>query len=131
MVISKDIALQEVEKWLEFKKIGDSKREKQKESIEALIENFSDGVLILKEDMTIVHTLKFPLDGEMPLKTLEYKPRIKTETVQLHLQGIKPADIDGRLSAFAAALTSKPKAIINKLDTEDTAIAQSIAIFFL
>ncbi len=131
MVISKDIAQTEVDKWLDYKKIGESKREKQRESIDALIENFADGILILKDDHTIIHTLKIPLDGEIPLKTLEYKPRLKTETVQLHLQGVKATEIDARLSAYIAALTSKPKALINKMDTEDTIIAQSIAIFFM
>ena len=130
-VISKDIAQIEVEKWLDHKKIGSKKRELQKDNIDTLIDAIAEGALVLKDDCTLVHTLKFPTDGELSIKVLEYKPRIKMETIQVHLQGVKAADADGRVNAYIAALTSKPKDLIKKLDTEDYSICQSVAIFFL
>ena len=78
--------------------------------------------------------LKFPIEdkgGSTAFKTLEYKPRLNMASIHLHLQGVKSADADGRVCAYVAALTSKPKELIKKLDTEDYGIAQAIAIFFL
>lgn len=130
-VISRDIGQQEIEKWLDYKKISHKKREIQKDHIDSLVDAICDGSISLKDDFTIVHNLKFPTDGELPVKTLEYKPRLKMETIHMHLQGVKSQDADGRLCAHVAALTSKPKDLVRKLDTEDYTIAQSIAIFFL
>ena len=130
-VISKEIALQEVEKWLDYKKISESKKEARTESIDALVEAISDGYLVLNDDFSFVQTLKFPTENEMSFKQLTYKPRLKISTIHSHLQGVKASDGDSRICAYVAALTSLPKDLIKALDTEDYSIAQGIAIFFL
>jgi len=118
--LTRELAILEVESWLNFKQIGDRKRE-------AIME----GTLSLKEDKTFVHTLKFDTGGEIPVKVLEYSPRLKVSVVKTCLQGVAASDADGRICAYVAALTSKATGIINALDTEDYSLAQSIAVFFL
>lgn len=129
--VSKDIGFQEVVKWLDFKKVSDNKREAQKDTIETLAAAISEGCLVLKDDCSLEMELKFPTDGEEPLTKLTFKPRLKAETVAKHLQGVKGTDIDGRLSAYIAALTAQTKTLIGKLDTEDQSLAQAIAVFFV
>lgn len=129
--IDKVTATGEVNKWLDFKKINDRKRESFKENIETLVDAVMDGSLVIDDKCNLVQTLKFPTEGEAPVTKLEFKPRLKVETVQLHLQGVKASDGDARITAYIAALTSKPKKIIQALDTEDYSIGQAIAVFFL
>jgi hypothetical protein len=131
MKVSIDVATEEVNKWLDYKKVNEKKREAYKDNIDALVQGVCDGILILNEDNTFTHNLQFPIEGEMPIHKLDYKPRLKMSTVHNHLQGVKPSDGDGRVCAYIAALTSKPKAVVKDLDTEDYSIGQSIAIFFL
>lgn len=130
-LVSREVAQSEFDKWADHKKISAKKREQQKDSIEAIVDAIVEGTLVLKEDNTLVHTLKFPTEGEAPIKTLEYKPRLKMDIVHAHLQNVKSNDADGRVAAYIAALTTKSKTIIKALDTEDYSIAQSIAVFFL
>ena len=130
-VVSREVAQSEIDKWLDHKKISAKKREQQKDSIDSLVDAVVEGTLVLKEDFTLVHTLKFPTDGESPIKTLEYKPRLKMDIVHAHLQNVKSTDADGRVAAYVAALTTKSKTIVKALDTEDYSVAQSIAVFFL
>src|ERR1700745_753597 len=98
-VVDAETAKAEIEKWLDNKKISPKKREIQKDTIETLVDAVSEGLLIVKEDFSLEQTLKFPTDGEISIKKLEYKPRLKIETIHVHLQGVKPSDADGRLLA--------------------------------
>lgn len=130
--VSREVAEQEVYAWLDYKKVSTKKRESYKEHTDTLVDAIVDGYLSLnKDDMSFEHTLKFPTEGEMLLTKLTYKPRLKVQTVHLHLQNVKSNDADGRLCAYIAALTSKPKELVKHLDSEDYSIGQSIAIFFL
>ena len=57
MVVSKDVAQQDVERWLSFKKLTDQRREEKKENIEALINAVCDGNLIVDEDCNLIQKL--------------------------------------------------------------------------
>lgn len=129
--IAKEIADAEVQKWLDFKKVKESKRELIIEILDSLSEAIQDGFLVLNEDMTLTHTLKFPIKGEVVTEKLTYQPRVTVQSVNLHMKGIKGNDTDSKLLATIAALTRSPKALIENLDTEDYSIAQQIGIFFL
>jgi hypothetical protein len=129
--VSKDIAQADVNKWLDYKKIGESKRNSNQGQIDSLVDAISEGNLIVNEDMSITHVLKFPLDGETTVTELKYKARMNSEAVLPHLNGVKPTDVDGRMVAYTAALTSQLKAIIKKLDTEDSTLAHAVVVFFL
>lgn len=133
-IVTREIAVAEVTKWLDAKKVNDKKREAFKDSIETIADAICDGSLSLGEGNVLIHKLKFPVettDGKVAFDSLEYKPRLKMETIHTHLQNVKSNDADGRVCAYIAALASKPKDLIKKLDTEDYSIGQAIAIFFL
>lgn len=130
MLVSREQAIEEVNSWLDYKKISPEKREMQKDQIETLVGAICEGVLSLKEDHTFVHELKHPTEGEMKITKFEYKPRLRIAAVHSHLENSKPTP-DARVVAYIAALTSQNKGVVGLLDTEDYGIAQSIAIFFL
>lgn len=130
--ISREIAEAEINSWLDYKKINEKKRNNYKDNIESLIDAVSEGVLSVNpETKELIHVLSFPIGEEMKVNKLEYKPRLTVGAVQSHLNGVKATDADGRIIAYVAALTSQPKELIKKMDTEDNSVAQSIAIFFL
>lgn len=129
--VSIEIAETEIKKWLDYKKIGPTKQEQNKDNIKTLAEAISEGVLTISEEMEIVHELKFPIDEEIKTTELRYKPRIAVKHVHQHMVGVKADNVDGRILAYVAVLTGKPKALLASLDSEDYSICTSIAVFFL
>ncbi len=129
--ITKEIALGEVSAWLDYKKIGDQKRETQKDQINSLVDAVVDGSLSFKDDKSIVLELKFPIGKDLFLKQMVFKPRLNMRTITAQLQGVKATDFDGRLLAYVAALSDQTKTILGDLDTEDFGLCQSVALFFI
>ena len=126
--VSIEISQQDVNRWLDYKKMTNKKREEKGEMIETLVDLVSSGDITIDEECNIVHQLLFPI-GE--IKILTYKPRLKAEAISVHLKGVGSDDLTGMISAYAAALTVQPKSVIKELDTEDFSIAKAIAIFFI
>jgi hypothetical protein len=130
--VNRETAEAEINSWLDFKKISEKKRTNYKENIESLVDAVCEGILSVNpEGKELVQILNFPIGEEMKVNKLEYKPRLTVGAVQSHLNGVKATDADGRIIAYIAALTSQPKELIKKMDTEDNGLAQSIAVFFL
>lgn len=130
-VVARDVASKDIEKWLDYKKVSDRKRTANKESIEVLIDAVEDGILVLNEDYTLTHKLKFPIENEIPVTELVYIPRLKVSTVHNKLKGISATSPDERVLAYASALTGKVTNIIKDLETEDYSLVQSVVLFFL
>lgn len=129
-VITKAAAQEEIDAWLDSKKVFQGKRESSKDHLEILIEAMSVGCLVLKEGK-FVQTLLAPVGKDGEIKTLQYADRINRRMVAPHLQNVKASDGDGRILAYMAALTGQPKNILDKLDSEDQRIADSIVVFFV
>ena len=131
--VSQEQAELEIQNWLDKKKISESKRESSKESIKSLIEAVTDGVLVIDDENRIHHELKFPIQKDVDVATRElvYKPRLAVRDIHQHLHGVKSDAGDQRLLAYVVALTGKAKGIIQAMDSEDYAIATSIAFFFI
>jgi hypothetical protein len=127
--VSREKATEEINEWLDKKKVYPSTRETQKDSIDLLIEAMMAGDVTL-DDKTNEFTvnLLFPLEE---VKTLKCKARLNDKMLRPHLNGVKPSDADGRLNAYISALVSQPKAVIENLDSADKKIIMSIAVFFL
>jgi len=130
-VIDIEQAKKEMESWLEYKKISPAKRETNAQSIEAIATAISDGTLRLDDNFNLIQTLKFPIGDEMVLKELTYKPRINVGLVRKAMEKVKATEADNRIAVYISVLTSQTLGTIDKLDSEDQSIAQSIAIFFL
>lgn len=131
-VIPTEQAQEEVNNWLDHKKVSAGKREKQKPHIEVLVDAICDGTLKLDPDFSFTHTLKFPVgEGAEALKQIKYKPRITHGEVHVYLQKCKSDDAHGQVMAYIQALTKQPKDLLSRLDSEDHAIAQGFAVFFI
>ena len=130
-LINKEIAESEISKWLDFKKVSSKRRESKQENIDALIDAVIDGHLVLNENNSFTHTLKFPIGENGQITKLEYKPRLEVKEIQLQMQGIKSTDLHGMILSYVSALTGKAKGIVSAMDSEDYTIAQGIAIFFM
>lgn len=128
--INNKTARQEVEKWLDFKRVKAKKRQESEDSIESMIESFEDGTLVLKEDHSIDMKLTFEVGNDKEIKTLNFKPRLTTGEITKRLKVLKNPTTDERIMAYISALTGQNTAILSELDTEDSRIAQNISIFF-
>lgn len=133
--VSMDVAQEEVNKWLDYKKVGDKQRESQQDMIDLLQDAICEGLLTLDPEKYFFHqTLKLPIqddNGNDILSEIKYRPRINEHQLTPFLKGVKATDIKGMITAYVAALSSQNNGMIKRLDTEDRRIADAIAIFFL
>lgn len=126
-----EVAEAEITKWLDKKKVLPKTRDKHKEHIETLTNAIEEGHLSFDEDSgEFIHKLLFSL-GEGAISELRYKCRINHNSMKPNLKGIDPTNVDDRLLALIATLTTQPRGIISALDSVDNDIARSIAIFFI
>lgn len=126
-------AQQEINDWLDSKKVPMYKRDELEKEILALVKALQYGMLTL-ENRVFRHKLLFPLKSEseqVVLDELRYEPRLRGEAIDLALKGVKPDDTAGFIKAHIVALTGKSKGQIGLLDTEDRNIARAIAVFFM
>lgn len=129
--VTREVAEADIQKWVEAKRFSKKKLDTAKENLEVLIDAVEEGILIVNEDFSFVQKLKFPFGQEIKIDALAYKFRIPAGEVLSQLKGVKASDGDTRILAYGAALTGKPKEVLSKMDTEDYALMQNIALFFL
>lgn len=130
--ITREVAEAEVNKWLDFKGVTERKREKQKDNIESLIDSVESGQLILNDDHSFTQVLSVPMNGEIPVREIKFKPRVPVSVFQIQLQGIKAGnDPLGVVIAYISGLTGLPKGVVRALDSDDYAVASAIAVFFM
>lgn len=129
--VTKEIAVQEVEKWLDYKRIKQSQRDSQKAQIDVLIEAVMYGDITISDSAdTIEQVLAMPVKG-LDINTLTYQSRITVMDLHKATDGVKATDFDGRLVAYVSALTGKSPSHLKKMESEDFKIAQAIAVFFM
>lgn len=128
--VNRSVAIQDITRWLDEKKVRESKRTEFKQHIDGLISAVEDGLIVVNEDGTITQSLLWPI-GEKAVDKLTYKMRLNYEMVKPYLKNIQADNGNERLIAYACALTEESSGILNKLDSEDSVIMQSIAVFFL
>ena len=132
--ISPDVAAKEIDRWLDAKKVSASKRVAMADSIDALVNAVQDGNLIVSDDGTqLTQILNCEVGSENPLKELKYKLRVSVDELHKRMVGsqVKSTDIDGRLRAYASALTGQSYVNIGNLDSGDYSITTTIVNFFL
>ena len=129
--IDRSVAVAEVEKWLDKKKVLQSVKEQFQDNIDLLADAISEGHLILGEDFTFKHTLLHPFGEEEKVTELTYKSRLNDKMLKPYLNGVKIGDSEGRFLAYIAALTSQPRGVLENMDSVDKKISMAIAVFFL
>ena len=131
MQVSREIAEADVQRWLEAKRIRQTKRESLKEYIESLVLEVMDGFITIDENCNLTQKLRFPIGLNENVKELNFETRLKVLDVNPFLQKVAQGDNDGRVLAYILAATKQPLGFIQALDTEDLGVSQSIAVFFL
>lgn len=128
--ISREVAINEFERWFESKKLPQTKRGGDMEAVEnELIEAICDGRIIITDNFEIKQTLVFPIkNGE--LTDLTFVHRIPTGELQAKTAYVKKDDNQGRITATIAALTKEVGGTIRALDTADFSLASCIATYF-
>lgn len=131
-VLNIKVAKDEVSSWLDHKKISDSDRSDNEDSIEKLIRGFEDGVFSMNPDsFEIEMKLRFSKGSQNQITGFKFAPRIQLSDVHPYLKKVKPGDLQGMIVAYIAALTGQNTNVIKTLDTVDYSYASSIAVFFL
>ena len=121
-------ANQEVEKWLDYKKVKPSRRESLRAQIDLLVEAVQLGQLTLGNDHEWIMALDFPV-GET--NELTFKARITDAELSSYKRNIKGADAwDTQQLVFLCGLTTQTLGMIKKLDTSDRVVADAIILFF-
>lgn len=128
-VVSIEVARKEVEKWLDFKKVKQAKRDAHAGSIDFLAYAISVGDITIDDKLVIKQKLSLPVDGLY--SELEYKPRLSIEELHKHMGAMNVRSTDDAVVCVAAALTGKSVSQIKKMDTEDYVIPAGIGVFFI
>lgn len=130
--INQEQAFNEVEAWLDYKRIFDRTREDNRDSIEMLEDMVMEGVLVIDQStFEITHKLVFPIGESNEITELKYKARLNDKMIEPYMRGVKAKDADGRLTAYVSALTSENSGIIKGMDSQDKKVAIAIAVFFI
>jgi len=130
--INRETAVEDINRWLDARRVKDRKRETFKEQIDVLVDAVMDGLLVVrKEDNHLVHTIEFPAKTEAPIKTLEYKLRITV--AELHAAQAAETNVTSNTTfyAYIQALTGVVKQTLLKFDSSDYNICQAVAVFFM
>lgn len=126
--ISEEQAIKEIDSWLDYRKVSDSKRIINRNSIYHLQMGIMEGNLVLNEDFTLEQKLKFPIGDTTKLV---YKPRLEMGAVAETLKGVLPTDSIGNTLAYGAALTGTAMQLMKKLNSEDYPLVDHISFFFM
>ena len=125
--MTKEMAIEEFNGWIEKKKIRPSLLEKKdttKEARESILDALVEGILTISEEGIITQKLNFPV-GQT--EELNYSLRMTASEMDA-MNRFK--DENGKSRAMIGKLTKTMTAIIDKLDTTDLALSQTIASFY-
>lgn len=126
--VSRDVAEMDVNRWLDHKRIKASKREKNKEAIDGIVESVMDGTFIIDDQCVIKHKLSFGLGNEESIVELNYSPRLTVGRIGEYTRLAKTND--ERVRGYIAALSGVANGIISTMDAEDYSVAGNVVIFF-
>jgi len=134
VVISEAAAVAEVTAYLDAKRVKPLMRSARMGNIGILVQAVMYGeITINHETWVITHKLNFPINdqsGNIYKKELEYKFRVSLGEISEIMRNVSDSTEMGNTKAYGAALTGLPAAVIEKLDTSDSAILASIGVFF-
>lgn len=126
-VINRELAEKEVNKWLDAKKVRSTVRRENKLNIEAIIDGFEDGLLILSEETNCIKQIL--IHPTTAIKELIIQPRLKVSERISKLKGAGD-DADSRVVALLAALSGNLTEVLKGLDADDLAVSRNITAFF-
>lgn len=131
VTISKEQATSEFTKWLDHKKVSQTRRETQKNATKVCVEAIMDGALIVEKDFKLKQVLKWEIGEEKKITSVTYKTRISTKELNNTLRKSGAQTSDEQLLAAASAASNLTYGTLELLDTEDSAITKAIGYFFM
>lgn len=129
VLVTKEVAESEVNKWLDFKRVKNYKREDLKKVIKVLQELVSEGDLIVNSDGTLTYNLAFENAG---VKSVTIQPRINMIEFNERIARIAPVEQNDMeiTSVILSIITGEMNAVFKTLDTVDYEILKAISLFF-
>lgn len=128
--VSKEQASDEVDAWLDYKRVRATKREEKDDHIQGMIECVEDGIFVINDDKSITFFVQFP-ESIGNTTELVFKPRITDDDIAVYFKKMDKKDPMSYILARKAALTGVNSSILKKMDTEDSQIADHITAFFI
>lgn len=146
--VPQEIAMEEFQGWLDYKKtkmtlvmegaevteekIGDI--DEDNKAAMAIVEAIMSGDLVVNEDMSLTYNLAFPIRDEnqsVVLNKLTLKPRMNAFEVQKATKGISQDEPFKLFIGYVHVLSGEVKGLVNKLDSIDFSLLQKIVGYFL
>lgn len=125
--VAKEVAKEEVNKWLDGRKIRENVRTKNQDSIETLVALVEAGDLVVNDDLSVEYTLLYPLGKSEQIKTLKIKSRLNLEDTR---GVVKFTDKIEQTKAMFAAMTDEPLNVFDTLSSQDIGALSAIQAFF-
>lgn len=121
-----EVAQAEFERWAyETKRLRPAVLKKNKDACNTFIDGLCDGTLTIEEDGSITQRLAFEIAEKTQLR---YKPRLTVAEINRALS-VRGSDQDkGR--KMVGILTSELDGVIEKMDSNDWAVANAITVFY-
>jgi len=132
--VSNELAVNEMTRWLDYKKIKPAKRESNKEQADLIVSCIEEGQIEIDEECNMKFNLNFPIhsdEGDVMLASMIFKPRLKVHEISAKMKGVKATDIDARMAAYISASAQINSGQVRNLDTEDFNVAQAVILYFL
>lgn len=128
-VMLHSLAQQEINKWLDYKKLRPAQRQRYIGNIAVLVDAVEYGVLTMDPGtFKFTQLLNFPVkdnNGTLIFDILVYKPRLTMKEVQ----DCVTSDLSQAI-AYGMALTGKAEGHLGQMDSTDAFTLSSIAVFF-
>jgi hypothetical protein len=130
-----EIAIEEVNAWLDYCKVAPSTRIEREGAIKKIAEGIQYGYISIGENGAITQTLVEPIldsKGNVILSELKYKARLTNEEEERATQGRKPTDSQTRtILGYVYAATGVNTSITMKMAKGfDNDLTLSIGFFF-
>ncbi len=130
-LVSEKIAVQEINNWLDARKVRQRSRIESQIQINTLVDEVMEGTLTVGPDLYIKHKLLEPIvsdKGDIILSEIVYQPRVKVESI---ITSTKITDPKAYVLGYAAAITNTSASMLAKLETTDYRILSAITGFFM
>jgi len=133
-VIDPELALKEVEAFLDRKKIYPKRRATLQGAVDTIAEAIQYGQVTIAEDGAITQELLDPIvddKGNAVLSKISYSARIAPSIMASKIAALKSQTMEDKLLCHTMAYSGQAAGIINKLESTDRNTCDAISLFFM
>lgn len=131
-LVSREVATNEVNDWLKQKGVSEKKIQSRSADIDELIDAVCVGKMSFSGEKVALN-LSQPLGTAGTITTLQLEKRIPYGVIVKHTKGVDASDAHGLITAYIAAVSNMPSAVIATLDSGggDLDLLRSYVVFFM